>query len=149
MDRDEIRASLSEHQNYRCAICGCDEDREGRRFAIDHDHDTGLVRGLLCTRCNVGLGYFSDSVEKLSAAIKYLEDVRRDLADLCPECRDSFLDRVVKESLDNEAYFAAPERPAPWHIAKDREDYVRAYYECGTCGHRWWTFYWIGYLASF
>lgn len=54
-----------------CAICGgvCT-----RRLAVDHDHETGKVRGLLCNNCNRGLGHFQDNVGFLDAAIRYLKE---------------------------------------------------------------------------
>lgn len=57
-----------------CAICGTDQPggRRSERFHVDHDHETGEVRGLLCNECNQGLGKFQDSVEMLRAAIQYL-----------------------------------------------------------------------------
>ena len=69
---DAILAS----QNGRCAICEHRETftRAGkiRKLCVDHDHATGIIRGLLCGKCNVALGYFQDSQEMLKAASLYL-----------------------------------------------------------------------------
>jgi hypothetical protein len=61
-----------------CAICKCElvEDlprSNPRQINIDHDHETGVVRGLLCSACNIGIGQFADSVGILREAIAYLE----------------------------------------------------------------------------
>lgn len=57
-------------QHDRCAIC---RKRSVRRFHVDHKHNTKRVRGLLCHKCNLGLGHFNDSLLRLRAAINYLE----------------------------------------------------------------------------
>lgn len=54
-----------------CAICG-DEERDGWDFAIDHEHGSGRVRGLLCRRCNVGIGLLRDDADVVEAAARYL-----------------------------------------------------------------------------
>ena len=54
-----------------CAICE-NPCPTGRSLAVDHDHVTGMVRGLLCTNCNNGLGRFQDDKKLLTKAIKYL-----------------------------------------------------------------------------
>lgn len=60
-------------QNGQCAICKTTEPGLGtKRFAIDHCHTSGRVRGLLCHRCNQGLGYFKDDAERIHRAIQYL-----------------------------------------------------------------------------
>jgi hypothetical protein len=59
-------------QDGRCAICRS-PGNNGRRFAVDHDHDTKEVRGLLCGNCNRGLGYLQDDVSILKAALRYLQ----------------------------------------------------------------------------
>ena len=55
-----------------CAICKR-ADTKGR-LSVDHDHQTGKVRGLLCRNHNVALGNFKDNVEHLQQAIKYLQE---------------------------------------------------------------------------
>lgn len=60
-------------QNGKCAICGTFQEDLERRLAIDHDHNSGKIRGLLCNSCNNGLGRFKDSVENLKRATAYLE----------------------------------------------------------------------------
>lgn len=62
---------ISEQQGGRCGIC-LSESPPGTRLRIDHDHQTGAVRGLLCNKCNTGLGLFGDRLEKLLAAVEYL-----------------------------------------------------------------------------
>lgn len=62
--------SMLEAQGNRCKICR----ESSEKFHVDHDHKTGIVRGILCNLCNVGLGAFRDNVAYLENAIKYLED---------------------------------------------------------------------------
>jgi hypothetical protein len=62
---------LSDAQNGLCAICG--KPPRSSRLGVDHDHKTNEFRGLLCEKCNYGLGMFDDNTEYLSKAIKYLE----------------------------------------------------------------------------
>src|SRR3990167_1815157 len=57
-------------QGGTCAICK--HPPKKRRLAVDHDHKTGKVRGLLCFRCNYALGYWYDRIELLNAAAEYL-----------------------------------------------------------------------------
>lgn len=56
-----------------CAICGAPPS-ESRRHHIDHDHETGVVRGLLCSNCNTAMGRFGDDPERLMEALRYLQD---------------------------------------------------------------------------
>lgn len=59
--------NMEKRQKSKCLIC---EDR--LPLKIDHDHETGLVRGLLCDLCNRGLGYFKDKPELLVKAAEYV-----------------------------------------------------------------------------
>ena len=61
--------ALLHSQGKSCLICGA----SARQFHVDHSHKTGVVRGILCVNCNVGLGAFSDSAEVLRKAAAYLE----------------------------------------------------------------------------
>lgn len=77
------RDALVEAQDHRCAICRVHESvggGKGGKFDVDHDHDTGLVRGMLCRNCNTGLGRFKDDPEQLRAALNYLERVTPSLS---------------------------------------------------------------------
>jgi len=65
----EVAAKIEE-QGGMCAICG----RRRPSFHVDHDHETGKVRGMLCFNCNNGLGHFKDNVEVMRAAIEYVID---------------------------------------------------------------------------
>lgn len=69
---------IFEKQGGVCAICGNRETIKNRwgtkRLSVDHDHETGEVRGLLCRKCNAGLGFFEDKIDNLNSAIDYLKD---------------------------------------------------------------------------
>jgi len=69
-------AALLSQQGGKCAICGRPQQDIDRRLRVDHDHETGRLRGLLCDLCNKGLGQFKDSPEVLRAAAEYLESRR-------------------------------------------------------------------------
>ena len=66
---------LNEKQSGKCAICGSEiGDVMGNRLYVDHNHQIGKVRGLLCSDCNFGIGKFHDRIDLLQNAIKYLEE---------------------------------------------------------------------------
>ena len=56
-----------------CQICGALNSTSGRRLDVDHDHNTGDVRGILCNSCNLALGSMSDNPDRLRLAAAYLE----------------------------------------------------------------------------
>jgi hypothetical protein len=64
---------LFERQSGCCAICKTHQRTLHRKLAVDHDHHTGKVRGLLCAKCNCGLGNFNDNLNVLMKAALYLE----------------------------------------------------------------------------
>lgn len=63
-----------------CAICETElpdlmtYDNRRRGYAIDHNHETGEFRGILCLKCNTLLGMASDSIDVLYAAVRYLDE---------------------------------------------------------------------------
>lgn len=63
---------MLDKQKGRCAICGTDDLGKFRHFCVDHCHETGKVRGLLCHTCNRALGLFKDNSEILRKAVNYL-----------------------------------------------------------------------------
>jgi hypothetical protein len=68
----DSHAALLEEQGHTCKIC----KEPARLLHVDHCHVTGKVRGILCIKCNTGLGHFRDDVELLKTAIAYLESSR-------------------------------------------------------------------------
>lgn len=66
--------SMWEDQDGKCCICQEDLSLELRGYAIDHNHETGQVRGLLCNKCNTGLGLFMDNPDFLNRAEGYLRE---------------------------------------------------------------------------
>ena len=74
-------SALLKAQGGGCAICG--NTKPGGRwgeFAVDHCHETGVIRGILCHKCNFALGCFKDSKEMISTVLEYL-DRRIDVMD--------------------------------------------------------------------
>lgn len=66
---------LLELQGGKCALCPVVFSLDGarRNLCVDHDHDTGQVRGLLCARCNTSIGQLGDNAEGLRRALAYVE----------------------------------------------------------------------------
>lgn len=69
----ESYEELLTKQEGRCAVCR--HEVEGL-LHVDHDHETGRVRGLLCRECNRGIGLLGDSLEILESAVQYLRGMR-------------------------------------------------------------------------
>lgn len=64
-------------QDGRCAICvRTIEETQRGQFYVDHDHETGFVRGLLCGGCNSAIGLMQESIETFERAIQYLKTRR-------------------------------------------------------------------------
>ena len=68
----DARDRLIAGQDSNCGICG--NKVEG--LFVDHCHDTGYVRGMLCNTCNLGLGAFKDDLDLLASAASYLINSR-------------------------------------------------------------------------
>ena len=72
---DDVDA-LIEKQGGKCLICGRTPERLAS-WHVDHCHETGNVRGILCIDCNQGIGKFHEDPQRLRAAADYLESVSR------------------------------------------------------------------------
>ena len=105
---------LLEQSRHRCWICG-GEEIPGRRLAVDHDHVTNAVRGLLCTSCNRKLGALRNT-EWLRRAVEYLNAADRAFGDSCGIC---FQTATSKRRVSS--------------------DGVRTVYEYTCCGSVWKT----------
>ena len=63
----EVVDQMALDQGYRCLIC-----RRKTKLCVDHERQSGVIRGLLCNTCNLGLGHFKDNPVLLRGAIRYL-----------------------------------------------------------------------------
>jgi DNA-binding transcriptional MerR regulator len=68
----EDKKEMLESQDNKCAICGEKLTLLGRGTHVDHDHETGRIRAILCNKCNAMLGNANEDIEILQKAIKYL-----------------------------------------------------------------------------
>jgi len=71
--KQEDFTGMMEAQGYKCAICSDELDFDSGKFAVDHNHTTGDVRGILCPSCNHGIGKLKDNPSVLRSAAQYLE----------------------------------------------------------------------------
>jgi hypothetical protein len=74
---------MLEKEDAKCAICrlvdvkpknGKQHLLYGHNLTVDHNHKTGVIRGLLCWKCNIALGHFNDDLALLRMAVKYMEE---------------------------------------------------------------------------
>jgi hypothetical protein len=65
---------MLEEQGHCCAICKADNPGDEHSFRVDHNHDTGEVRGLLCNACNLTLGNAKEDATRLRACADYLDE---------------------------------------------------------------------------
>lgn len=73
----QVYNAILHSQNGCCAICGTTRCLSGNNLCVDHCHKTGRVRGLLCRKCNSGIGQLEDSTALLKKAIEYIESAKR------------------------------------------------------------------------
>lgn len=75
--RYEDYKKIHEMQQGRCACCQAHESEFQRRLHVDHDHTTGQVRALLCTRCNPLVGFAKEQISRLEMAAAYLRKFKK------------------------------------------------------------------------
>lgn len=74
--KEKLQLMIKANSN-KCEICGNSFESTGK-INIDHCHKTNVVRGLLCSKCNYGIGNFNDDIDLLNKAIKYLNHYKKD-----------------------------------------------------------------------
>jgi hypothetical protein len=115
---------MVQSQGNRCLICR-ERPTADRALAIDHHHESGVIRGLLCGRCNLGLGYFRDRIDLLQSAARYLQHANERYADMCDRCRKA-----------GDYSFRFPTR-----VEAHGPGSITAHYGCEIC-HSEWTCGW-------
>lgn len=69
---DTVYNELSVQQEQKCAICLRNQEDLKYKLCVDHNHETNLIRGLLCMNCNAALGHFSDNIGNIKISLRYL-----------------------------------------------------------------------------
>lgn len=72
----EIYNNILEKQDNSCAICKKHKDNFNYFLVVDHCHKTGNIRGILCRKCNLGIGHLNDNIDILKNSIFYLEQFK-------------------------------------------------------------------------
>lgn len=74
---EDFREMLKKQEG-KCYLCGASDPKgRGKNFHVDHDHKTNRVRALLCSTCNMGLGFLRDDPELMRKAAEYVESFRK------------------------------------------------------------------------
>ena len=68
----EEYTKLLNSTNNSCEICNTHEDQLGIKLSVDHDHTTGKIRGLLCSKCNTAISFLQDDPVIIKAALNYI-----------------------------------------------------------------------------
>lgn len=82
---------MFEDQGGLCKICRKEPDSKYGRLCVDHNHQTGALRGLLCHLCNHGIGQFKDNPVFLAAAIAYFQEYLDTQWDNAPEVEEDLV----------------------------------------------------------
>jgi len=103
----EEKQKILKQQGNKCAICGQSPHTEIRAWHLDHDHTNGMIRGVLCSRCNLGLGYFKDSPQLLNNANYYLQKFQfpsmmfKDFKKMKTASFQNYAERLLKHPLED------------------------------------------------
>jgi hypothetical protein len=95
---EEQYQTILQEQNGTCAICQWKQDYN---LSVDHCHDTGIIRGLLCAKCNRGLGLFEDNIETMKSAINYLQKTQTGIVHVHLTVRGKTFNEEKKETERN------------------------------------------------
>lgn len=94
--------SIFENQGMCCAICGTDTPTK-KGWCIDHCHNTGLVRGVLCSKCNTAIGLLDENIDTMTSAIEYIikhNNISISIGDIMQEMREEYIAEI--KSLKDE-----------------------------------------------